>query len=156
MITTMIATMRRRARQRSAKALKPYVAEVRADALAAFAAPHPHLRVARGRAHAAAALPPRPPPLRFAPVVVVTAAYDEAGSIGGVLEQVPRPACGVDVDTLVVDDGSVDGTSGIALEHDVYVARLDRNCGHGIALRLGYQLAPRPGGGAAVRMGERG
>ncbi|MFL5925470.1 MAG: glycosyltransferase family 2 protein [Gaiellaceae bacterium] len=126
----MVRTRRRRARQRSAKALKPYVPEVRADALAAFADRHPHLR--------------------FAPVVVVIAAYDEAGSIGGVLEQVPRTACGVDVDTLVVDDGSVDGTSRIALEHDVYVARLERNCGHGIALRLGYQLAREHGASYVV------
>jgi len=121
MIPTMFTSRRRRAQQRSAKALKPYVADVRADALAAFADRYPHLRCA--------------------PVVVVIAAYDEAGSIGGVLEQVPRTACGLDVDTLVVDDGSVDGTSRIALEHDVYVARLERNCGHGIALRLGYRLA---------------
>ena len=130
MITAMVTTRRRRTRQRSAKALKPYVAEVRADALAVFADRHPHLR--------------------FAPVVVVIAAYDEAGSIGGVLEQVPRTACGVDVDTLVVDDGSVDGTSGIALEHHVYVARLERNCGHGIALRLGYQLARAHGASYVV------
>jgi glycosyltransferase involved in cell wall biosynthesis len=132
MITTMGRTRRRRPRRRSAKALKPYVAEVRADALATFADRHPHVR--------------------FAPVVVVIAAYDEVGSIGGVLEQVPRTACGVDVDTLVVDDGSVDGTSGIALEHDVYVARLERNCGHGIALRLGYRLAREHGASYIVTL----
>jgi glycosyltransferase involved in cell wall biosynthesis len=124
MITSTLTTPRR-ARQASAKALRPYVAEVRAGALATFE--------------------DRYPELRFAPILVVIAAYDEEEAIGGVLEEIPSTASGLAVDTLVVDDGSHDGTSDAALAHGVYVARLDRNCGHGIALRLGYELARERG-----------
>jgi glycosyltransferase involved in cell wall biosynthesis len=105
----------------SAKVFKPYVPELRAQAMAAFDA--------------------RYPDLRFAPAVVVIAAYDEEGGLGAVLEGIPSAACGLEVDTLVVDDGSQDRTSDVALAHGVHLARLERNCGHGLALRLGYQLA---------------
>jgi glycosyltransferase involved in cell wall biosynthesis len=80
--------------------------------------------------------------LVLAPVLVVIAALDEAESIGEVLGVIPSDVRGVAVDTLVVDDGSVDPTSDVARGYDgVRVARLRRNCGHGIALRLGYQIA---------------
>jgi glycosyltransferase involved in cell wall biosynthesis len=111
--------------RRSAKKLRPYVPQVRAEAVRAFHERYPHLR--------------------FAPVVVVIAAYTEEESIGGVLEAIPREACGLPVETLVVDDGSGDRTTEAALAYGVRVARLERNCGHGVALRLGYQLAREAG-----------
>jgi glycosyltransferase involved in cell wall biosynthesis len=110
---------------RSAKAFKPYVPELREQATAAFRA--------------------RYPDLRFAPVVVVIAAYDEEDGLGAVLEGIPSPACGLEVDTLVVDDGSDDRTADVAIAHGVRLARLERNCGHGLALRLGYRLAREHG-----------
>jgi glycosyltransferase involved in cell wall biosynthesis len=64
---------------------------------------------------------------------------------GTVLPAVPRKASGLEVDTLVVDDGSVDRTTEVALGHGVYVARLARNSGQGSALRLGYRLAREHG-----------
>lgn len=109
----------------SAKHARPYVPDVRAQAISTFS--------------------DRYPGLRFAPVVALIAALDEADAIGGVLEEIPAEACGLEVDTLVVDDGSSDATSEVSLAHDVHVARLERNCGHGIALRLGYQLAREHG-----------
>jgi glycosyltransferase involved in cell wall biosynthesis len=111
--------------RRSAKSLRPYVPQVRQAALAQFA--------------------DRFPNLQLAPVVVVIAAYTEDESIGSVLTAIPREACGLPVDTLVVDDGSADDTSKVALGHGVYVATLERNCGHGVALRVGYELARRCG-----------
>ena len=108
-----------------AVAARPYVPQVREDALRVFRE--------------------RYPDVRFAPVVVVIAAFDEEESIGGVLEGVPREACGLPVDTLVVDDGSADRTTDVSLEHGVYVARLERNCGHGVAMRVGYELAREHG-----------
>jgi glycosyltransferase involved in cell wall biosynthesis len=48
-------------------------------------------------------------------------------------------------EVLVVDDGSTDATSAIARAAGAYVVRLERNCGHGVALRVGYRLA-REGG----------
>ncbi len=82
---------------------------------------------------------------QFDPVVVVIAAYNEEEAVGGVLASIPPEACGVPLDVLVVDDGSVDATSAVAAVHRVDVVRLERNCGHGVALRVGYQLA-REGG----------
>jgi glycosyltransferase involved in cell wall biosynthesis len=111
--------------KRSAKGLRPYVPEVRADAVRAFREDYPDLRLA--------------------PVVVVIAAYTEEECIGGVLEAIPREARGLPVETIVVDDGSADRTTEVALGQGVYVARLERNCGHGVALRLGYELAREHG-----------
>jgi glycosyltransferase involved in cell wall biosynthesis len=85
------------------------------------------------------------PDLRFAPVVVVIAALDEEGGLGTVLREVPPTACGLDVDVLVVDDGSTDATSAVARAGGAYVVRLERNCGHGVALRVGYRLAREHG-----------
>jgi glycosyltransferase involved in cell wall biosynthesis len=106
---------------RSAKARAPYTARVRADAIGAFHQAHPGLRLAA--------------------VVVVIAALDEEDGIAGVLRDVPARACGLAVDTLVVDDGSRDRTAAVAVQGGALVARLERNCGHGVALRVGYELA---------------
>ncbi|HEX3317128.1 MAG TPA: glycosyltransferase family 2 protein [Solirubrobacteraceae bacterium] len=106
---------------RAAKRLSPHVAGTRADALAAFRASSPGLRLA--------------------PVTVVIAALDEAESVGSVVDGVPARACGLATSVLVVDDGSADGTAEAARAAGAHVARLERNCGHGIALRVGYQLA---------------
>ena len=110
---------------RSTKVLAPYTAQVRADAIRAFDAAHPDLR--------------------FAPVVVVIAALDEEEGIVGVLRDIPPQAHGLEIDTLVIDDGSSDRTSEVSRAEGVHVARLERNCGHGVALRLGYQLAREHG-----------
>ena len=85
------------------------------------------------------------PDVRFAPVVAVIAALDEEGALGTVLSEIPDRACGLDVDALVVDDGSTDATSEVARAGGAYVARLERNLGHGVALRVGYQLAREHG-----------
>ena len=112
-------------RQISATTLAPHTAATRAGALRDFTAEHGD-RV-------------------LAPVVVIIAALDEAGCIADVLREIPRTACGLGVDTLVIDDGSTDGTADLARAQGVLVARLERNCGHGTALRVGYQLAREHG-----------
>jgi glycosyltransferase involved in cell wall biosynthesis len=81
----------------------------------------------------------------LATVVVVIAAYEEEESIGRVLEAIAPEVCGLSVDVLVVDDGSVDATSAVAETHGAHLVRLERNCGHGVALRVGYQLAREHG-----------
>jgi glycosyltransferase involved in cell wall biosynthesis len=79
------------------------------------------------------------------PVVVVIAAYNEEESLGRVLEAITPEACGLGVDVLVVDDGSADRTAVVAVDRGVHVLRLEENCGHGIALRVGYELAREHG-----------
>lgn len=83
--------------------------------------------------------------VRFAPVVVIIAAYNEEDCIGAVLAAIPPMSCGVPVDTLVVVDGCTDGTAEVARRHGVRVCELVTNCGQGAALRLGYALARRGG-----------
>src|SRR5262249_61558838 len=83
--------------------------------------------------------------LKLEPLVVVIAAYDEAGNLGAVLDEIPDEVAGVKLSSLVVDDGSTDGTTKVAREHGVCVCTLSVNRGHGVALRLGYRIARRAG-----------
>ncbi len=106
---------------------RPYIAEERAAARDAF----------RERYGA---------DLAFAPLLVVIAAYNEEDSLGEVLRNIAPEVHGMPVEALVIDDGSSDETARIAEKFDrVKLVRLRRNCGHGIALRLGYQLAAEHG-----------
>jgi glycosyltransferase involved in cell wall biosynthesis len=106
---------------------QPYIAAERAAAIESFYARY-------GREVA------------FAPILVVVAAYNEHESLDEVLTHIPCEVSGLDVDTLVVDDGSTDSTGMTAEVYPrVRLVRLERNCGHGVALRLGYQLAAEHG-----------
>jgi putative flippase GtrA len=82
----------------------------------------------------------------FAPLVVVIAALDEAENLPSVLDEIPARIGGVAAEVLVIDDGSSDDTADVALSHGARVVRLSRNCGHGVALRVGYRLAKERGG----------
>lgn len=82
---------------------------------------------------------------QFASVTIVIAAYNEAESIGPVLDRIPDRVEGLDVDTLVVVDGATDATAAVAIGRGVYVCVAPDNRGQGAALRLGYRLA-REGG----------
>ncbi|HVE96075.1 MAG TPA: glycosyltransferase family 2 protein [Pseudonocardiaceae bacterium] len=83
--------------------------------------------------------------VRFAPVVVLIAAYDEEEGIGAVLDAVPATSCDLPVDTLVIVDGCTDGTAEVARRHGARVCQATINRGQGAALRLGYRLARRGG-----------
>ncbi len=83
--------------------------------------------------------------VRFAPVVVIIAAYNEEDGIGAVLAAVPPMSCSMPVDTLVIVDGCTDGTAQVARRHGARVCELSTNRGQGAALCLGYALA-RHGG----------
>jgi hypothetical protein len=85
----------------------------------------------------------------LAPVTVVVAAYNEADSIGAVLDEMPGQVLGLEVDVVVVDDGSSDDTGSIAQAAGTRVARLDPNRGQGAALRVGYRIA-REGGASYI------
>jgi hypothetical protein len=73
-------------------------------------------------------------------IAVLIPAYNEAESIGDVLERIPAEVCDRETAVLVVDDGSRDGTSDVASGRGVAVARHVINRGGGAALRTGYRL----------------
>lgn len=74
---------------------------------------------------------------------VVIPAYNEAGRIGQVLEDLLRVAQNV----VVVDDGSKDDTYQVASQHPVWVLRHVVNLGQGAALQTGITFALRQGAG---------
>ena len=78
-------------------------------------------------------------------IAILVPAYNEAENIGHVLDQMPAAVCGLATETLVVDDGSRDGTGDVAAEHGAPVARHVTNRGGGAALRTGYRLMVESG-----------
>lgn len=86
---------------------------------------------------------------RLPPVALVIAAYNEEGAVGQVVETLPRMACGLAAEVIVVADGCVDATAKEAAEAGAIVADVPVNRGQGAALRLGYRIA-REGGAAYI------
>ena len=70
---------------------------------------------------------------------IVIAAYNESETIAEVLSGLAGNGCSV----VVVDDGSRDDTSRIALETGVHVVRHPINLGQGAALQTGIEYAMR-------------
>jgi hypothetical protein len=83
----------------------------------------------------------RHPDTTFEPVTVVVAAYLEAENIGAVIAGIPDRVCDLGVSVLVVVDGGNAGTEDVAEKMGALCAVLPVNMGHGVALRLGYDLA---------------
>ena len=81
----------------------------------------------------------------MSPLAIVIAAYNEEGAIGPVVEGLPPVMSGLDVVTIVISDGSADGTVKEAEAAGALVCDVPANRGQGAALRLGYRLA-REGG----------
>ena len=82
--------------------------------------------------------------------LAIVVARDEQAAIGHVLAGIPREACGLPVDLLVVDDGSRDATAAIGREHGARVHSHDSSRGLGAALRTGLNVARDEGYAAAV------
>jgi glycosyltransferase involved in cell wall biosynthesis len=70
-------------------------------------------------------------------VSFVVPAYDEARTIGEVLERIA--ALGLDAQVIVVDDGSTDGTGDIAAKQDGVLVVRQENQGKGAAIRHGLR-----------------
>ncbi len=95
-----------------------------------------------GRLRLAAERPAPPPPAApdpDAPVVLFLPAHDEVESVQDVVSRVPKKVCGRDVVTIVVDDGSSDGTAAAAESAGATVVSMGRNQGLGAAVRRGLR-----------------
>ena len=65
--------------------------------------------------------------------------YNEGETVGWVLDAVREH---FDGEIIVIDDGSDDATPRVLAERtDVNVVHLDRNCGYGCALKIGFRIA---------------
>jgi hypothetical protein len=89
-------------------------------------------------------------------IAVVVPAYNEADSVGSVIAEIPEEVCGVATSTLVVDDGSRDGTRDVAARAGAVVARHVINRGGGAALRTGYRLMAESGAKIVVTLDADG
>lgn len=79
-------------------------------------------------------------------LMVIVPAYNEARTIGSVLEAVPTAIPGIEtIDTLVVDDGSTDDTAAIARDHGAQVISHTKNRGVGTAFNTGRIYALEQG-----------
>jgi hypothetical protein len=89
-------------------------------------------------------------------VAVLVPAYNEAESIGQVLDRIPPTVSGQPTAVLVVDDGSRDGTAEVAERHGAVVAKHVINRGGGAAMRTGYRLLADSGADIVVTLDADG
>ena len=98
----------------------------------------------------------RHPGLALSPVVALICAFEEADNIGDVLAALPEQACGLAVTPVVVVDGGEDGTEKVAREAGAVTFVLPVNLGHGVALRVGYDLCVSAGAEFVVTLDADG
>jgi glycosyltransferase involved in cell wall biosynthesis len=82
--------------------------------------------------------------------LAIVPAYNEAEAIESVVEELR--AFDPDLEVVVIDDGSVDGTSTRAEKLGVEVVRLPFNVGIGGAMQTGYQYAREHGFDLAIQV----
>lgn len=90
-------------------------------------------------------------------LLVYLPALNEARTIGGVLDAIPTSIPGIsEIQRVVIDDGSTDGTEAIAREHGASVIRHRRNLGTGRAFVTGVQAGIRNGADIVLGMDADG
>jgi hypothetical protein len=89
-------------------------------------------------------------------VLVCVPAYNEAESLPAVLGEIPREVAGLRTAVLVIDDGSRDGTAGVAAGLGAHVVTHPVNSGQGAALQTGYLVAERLGVDVVVTLDADG
>ncbi|HZY66484.1 MAG: DUF2304 family protein [Actinomycetota bacterium] len=89
-------------------------------------------------------------------ILIIVPAYNEAGSILEVLERVPERVLGYDIKTVIVDDGSEDGTEQVSLAAGYPVAAHVVNRGQGDALRTGFEIAQRENADIVINLDADG
>jgi glycosyltransferase involved in cell wall biosynthesis len=98
----------------------------------------------------------RYPDLTLSPVVALICAYEEEDNLGAVLAAVPREVCGLAVTSLVVVDGGDDATDRVAKQAGAVTFVFPTNLGHGVALRVGYDLCVTGGARYVVTLDADG
>jgi len=89
-------------------------------------------------------------------VVVVLPAFNEAKAIGGVIESIPATIGNMQVQSVVVDDGSTDDTAIVARDAGARVVRHLTNLGVGAATRTGFRAAIELDGDVIVTIDSDG
>jgi glycosyltransferase involved in cell wall biosynthesis len=90
-------------------------------------------------------------------LVIYLPALNEAQTIGAVLDGIPASIPGIDeIQKIVIDDGSVDGTAAIAAEHGADVVRHPQNLGTGRTFTSGVAAALQAGADIIVSMDADG
>ena len=84
------------------------------------------------------------------PLVAVVPAWNEAGAIGRVVDEIKQSVPGATV--VVVDDASSDDTAAVAEAHGAKVLRLPFNVGIGGAVQTGFRYARDEGFEVAARL----
>jgi glycosyltransferase involved in cell wall biosynthesis len=74
-------------------------------------------------------------------VVILIPAYNEASVVGEVIRSIPQTVEGMPIHVVVIDDGSTDNTSEVAVEAGAKVIRHFLNMGAGGATTTGLQYA---------------
>ena len=82
---------------------------------------------------------------RWGGILVCVPAFNEAESLPAVLAEIPKEVAGLPTHVLVIDDGSRDGTAGVARRLGAHVVSHPVNSGQGAALQTGYLLGERLG-----------
>ena len=86
-------------------------------------------------------------------LLVIVPAYNEEEALGGLLAEIRAlPDLGATIETVVVDDGSIDKTAAVARAGGARVLRLCGNLGIGGAVQSGLRLAHREGFDFAVQI----
>lgn len=82
--------------------------------------------------------------MKIKKLLIAIPAFNEAGSIGKVLDKIPKRLTNVDsTEVVVVDDGSTDNTSLIVKKRKVRVIRHMINRGLGASLATAFEFAQR-------------
>lgn len=80
------------------------------------------------------------PNLALPPVAVLICAFEEEESIEAVLGSIPETVAGLEVAQVVIVDGGTDATADLAAKAGALTFVFPANLGHGVALRVGYEL----------------
>ena len=90
-------------------------------------------------------------------LAVYLPAFNEADTIGALLDAIPSDIPGITtLKTIVVNDGSTDGTAEVARAHGAHVVRSERNRGTGRAFVTGVQASLDEGADIIVSMDADG